>query len=355
MRIMQIVTQMASGGAQSVAFLLHQSFTKRGHESELLFLYMRTPTYRSEPGVASLCDGKPNRLDYARIVGRLYARIRARQPDAVVAHTHYSNVLALSVAQIAGVPIRVAVQHSPVQRYPGISQPADWLCGSWGTYTKQVAVSETVVKSMRNYPSCYRRTVERIYNGIAFDESAGKLARKIVTFQTSGPKILHVGRFSAVKNQGALLEVLEKLPEANLILVGDGECRTAIELRVQGMRLQDRVKFLGEIDPKDVRSVMRSCDLFMFPSIYEAMPMALLEAMATGMPIVASDIPANRELLQNTGLLCELDSEQYAIAASRLIADPAYASELGKRAAERASQFTVEAMADNYEKMLVSS
>ncbi len=355
MRIVQIVTQMASGGAQSVAYLLHQVFRKRGYDSELLFLYMRTPTYRSEPGVACLCDHKPNLLDYTRIVSRLYSWIREHRPDAVVAHTHYSNLLALSVAQFAGVPIRVAVQHSPVQRYPGISQPADWLCGSLGIYTRQVAVSETVVKSMANYPSRYRRTVERIYNGIVFDEGSERPAGKALNFPSGGPTILHVGRFSTVKNHGALLEVLERLPEANLILVGDGECRSAIELRVRQMQLQGRVKFLGEIDPKDVRDVMCACDLFMFPSIYEAMPMALLEAMAAGMPIVASDIPANRELLQGTGLLRELDSEQFASAAGSLIADPVYALELGKRAAERASQFTVEAMADNYEKMLVSS
>jgi glycosyltransferase involved in cell wall biosynthesis len=302
-----------------------------------------------------LCDHKPNALDYVRIARRLHAKIRRCRPDAIVAHTHYANILALCVGWLAHVQIRVAVQHNPVQTYPGISRHADWLCGSLGIYTKQVAVSDVVVKSMEAYPARYRRTVERIYNGITFGEETGELLCKAGVFRHSGPKILHVGRFSAQKNHDALLEVLARLPAASLVLVGDGERKNDIERRVQDMKLQDRVTFLGEIGPKEVRAVMRSCDLFMFPSIYEAMPMALLEAMATGMPIVASDIPANRELVQDAGVLRTLDPEQFASAAMRLFADPKYAADLGKQAAERASQFTVAAMADGYERILLAS
>lgn len=355
MKIVQIVTQMENGGAQRVAYLLHQALQKRGHESELCFLYTKRPTYERESGVCSLFNRQPNGSDYFLIAKRLYSWIRKRRPDAVIAHTHYANILALSVGRLARVRVRVAVQHNPVQTYPGISRQADWLCGVLGIYTKQVAVSDAVVKSMQAYPSRYRRTVERVYNGITFNENGSALLSAQNVVPRSSPKILHVGRFSAQKNHGALLEVLTRLPKASLVLVGDGEDKKFIERRVHDMKLQDRVTFLGEIGPEEVRAVMGLCDLFMFPSFYEAMPMALLEAMATGMPIVASDIPANRELLNGTGLLRTPDPDQFASAAAGLLADSKYASELGKQAAERASHFTVAAMTDGYERILMAS
>jgi glycosyltransferase involved in cell wall biosynthesis len=351
MKIVQIVTQMEGGGAQRVAYLLHRTLEGRGHDSELCFLYVKRPTYLNESGVFYLCDHKPNTLDYLRIAKRLYSWIRGQRPDAIVAHTHYANILALCVGWLAFVKIRVAVQHSPVQKYPGASSCLDLICGTLGVYTQQVAVSDAVVMSMEAYPARYRRTVQRIYNGIVLNEDSEEVFTKNKDPHRS-LRILHVGRFSVEKNHSLLLQTLARLPGVMLVLVGGGKSRKDIERQVQEMKLQDRVTFLGEISPKDVRAVMRSCDLFMFPSIYEAMPMALLEAMATGMPIVASDIPANRELLQDTGLLGSLDPELFASAATSLFDNPTYASELGRQACLRASQFTVTAMADGYERIL---
>jgi glycosyltransferase involved in cell wall biosynthesis len=89
----------------------------------------------------------------------------------------------------------------------------------------------------------------------------------------------------------------------------------------------------------------------MFPSLFEAMPMALLEAMSAGMPIIASDIPANRELLQDCGVLLPPDPAQFAGAAARLLGEQTEAAALGEKAARRAAQFTVDAMADGYEQL----
>jgi len=167
------------------------------------------------------------------------------------------------------------------------------------------------------------------------------------------PRILHVGRLSREKNHEALLKSLQQIPGAYLVLVGDGELRDTLEQHVQAMGLADRVCFMGEITPEEVRAVMNVCDLFMFPSAFEALGLALIEAMAAGMAIVASDIPACREVLQNTGVLVSPTPQELSRAANRFLADTSYAKEMGRRAAERAKMFSLDAMVDGYERLII--
>jgi glycosyltransferase involved in cell wall biosynthesis len=143
------------------------------------------------------------------------------------------------------------------------------------------------------------------------------------------------------------------VPSANLLLVGDGHLRGSLQRQVNTLGLGNRVFFLGELSSTEVRRLMHACDVFMFPSLSEAMPMALLEAMGAGMPIIASDIPANRELLQDCGLVLPPDPQRFASAALRLLAKPREAAVLGERAARRARQFTVDVMADGYESLFL--
>ena len=161
-------------------------------------------------------------------------------------------------------------------------------------------------------PAALQEICSHVYNGIALAQDGCLCRQHLADLPVGRPRILHVGRLSAQKNHEALLKSLQQMSGAYLVLVGDGELRGTLEQQVRSMGLADRVHFLGEVTPEEVRAVMNVCDLFMFPSVYEAMRMALIEAMAAGMPIVASDIPANREVLQNTGYLCPRSSRLVA-------------------------------------------
>jgi glycosyltransferase involved in cell wall biosynthesis len=338
MKVLQIVTQMEAGGAQRIAYLLHEGLRCRGHETELCFLYLKRPTYIGKPGVQVLANQRPSFLGYLLLLVKLFARIRASKPDVIITHTHYANILGQFVGAVAGVRQRLAVHHSILTKYP----------------TTQIAVSNSVVDSMSGYPERYKRTVRTVYNGVAPGQTASVSSPQPANLPEGGLRILHVGRLSREKNHQAILESLQQLPGTNLVLVGDGELRAKLEHEVQILGLGDRVRFLGEITPEEVRAIMGVCDLLMFPSTYEAMPMALLEAMSAGMPIVASDIPANRELLQDCGVLLPPDPTQLAGAAARLFAKRNEAATLGEKAAKRARQFTVDAMADGYENLFLS-
>lgn len=353
MKILQIVTQMEAAGAQRAAYLLHDALRRRGHATELWFLYFKRPAYADKSGVRVLADRRPSLAGYFLLAFKLFAWIRANKPEVLITHTHYANILGQLVGVLAGVKQRMAVHHGILGKYPTLARYADWLLGTVGIYTTQIAVSDSVVDSMSTYPARYKRSVRRVYNGVVAEMDTSLNGKQVASLPASLPKILHVGRLSHEKNHQALFESLVDLPGAHLVLVGNGELRNVLERQAQTMGIANRVHFLGELAHEEVCAVMSACDLFMFPSAYEAMPMALLEAMAAGMAIVASDIPANREVLRDAGVLVSANPLNLSSAARNLLTNLPYATEVKRKAAERARDFSVDAMVDGYEGLLV--
>jgi glycogen synthase len=110
-----------------------------------------------------------------------------------------------------------------------------------------------------------------------------------------GPTLLYVGRLQHAKGADHLVEALADVPEAILLLAGEGPDRAALEARVGELGLSERVRFLGRRD--DVAGLLRGATAFVLPSRSEGLSNALLEALASGAPVVASAIEPNREVL----------------------------------------------------------
>ena len=126
--------------------------------------------------------------------------------------------------------------------------------------------------------------------------------------------VLTVGELTRRKNQKVILHALAQLkdPSVHYVLCGKGDQREALEQLVQELGLGDRVHLLGY--RLDVPEIYRMADCFAFSSIHEGLPFALMEAMQTGLPIVASRIRGNVDLIDDGvgGILCDVhDSEQY--------------------------------------------
>jgi glycosyltransferase involved in cell wall biosynthesis len=181
--------------------------------------------------------------------------------------------------------------------------------------------------------------VLRIYNGVPKPIPSGtpEEIRTRWNLPLSKPLLIHVGRFSRQKNQPFLLDVIARLPETHLVLVGDGELRD--ELMTQIQQRHDLVS---------------ASDVFVFPSRFEAMSMVLLETMHLGIPIVASDIPANRDLLQSSAILLPIDGpERWVTEIGSLLGCRDSAAELGEKERSRVQRFTTNAMAASYRELLI--
>lgn len=149
--------------------------------------------------------------------------------------------------------------------------------------------------------------------------------------------ILCVGRLVPEKGQGVLLEALADLErhgvDARLTLVGDGESRHALEVAAHRLGVADLVRFTGAVGQDEILGLYRDADMFCLPSFAEGVPVVLMEAMATELPVVTTHITGIPELVTDgeSGVLVRPGrADLLADALARLAADPALRHELGR-------------------------
>ncbi|HYI38575.1 MAG TPA: glycosyltransferase family 4 protein [Thermoleophilaceae bacterium] len=159
------------------------------------------------------------------------------------------------------------------------------------------------------------------------------------TAPAGGPvRILYVGRLVSLKGQPVLLDAMARLAEAGveaeLILVGDGPERDALERRAARLGLDGRVAFAGPLGQDEVREHYARADVFCLPSFAEGVPVVLMEAMAAGLPVVTTRIAGVPELVEDgvEGLLTLPGrADDLEAALTRLAADPQLRAEMGRR------------------------
>jgi glycosyltransferase involved in cell wall biosynthesis len=164
-----------------------------------------------------------------------------------------------------------------------------------------------------------------------------------------------VGRLDRQKGVRWLIETaprwLERLPDCDLLLVGEGPERRQIELLCEKKGLSERIRLAGWRG--DVPEILAASDLLVLPSAWEGMPNVILEAMASGLPVVATDVEGVREILGSRAdaqIVAYADSQALTERIVGLMSDRDLAAELAQRNRQRAQEeFTVERMVTAYE------
>jgi len=165
--------------------------------------------------------------------------------------------------------------------------------------------------------------------------------------------IVHVSNFRAVKwvpEAGQIFAKIRRRIAAVLVLVGDGPDRERAESEADRLALRSQVRFLGTVDA--IADVMQAADLFLLPSSSESFGLGALEAMACGVPVVASRVGGLPEVVNDgeTGFLVDpTDLDGYADAAVRLLADDARWKEFSASAVKRATDFSADLIVPRYE------
>lgn len=198
----------------------------------------------------------------------------------------------------------------------------------YATMPTEMAIGDLVPKNRRRF----KVPVEPLSNGVDLSEFTPRQPKAKVMkhfhLQPGRPRVLYVGRVDPEKNIGnvvtAFVEVLAKVPEAELVIVGDGTDCSRLRDLVKGLDLQNSVKFLGRVMLPDIADIYRGSTVFATASETETQGIVLIEAAATGLPLVAVDAGAVSELCQNrkNGTLCRPgDTSAMARALVRILQD----------------------------------
>jgi glycosyltransferase involved in cell wall biosynthesis len=168
----------------------------------------------------------------------------------------------------------------------------------------------------------------------------------------STARLLYVGRISSQKRVNFLTEAMALVHHpAVLTIVGDGEERAMIAAAIP-QDVAPRIHFTGQLSPADTLPYFKQADVFTMASKVEGMPLAILEAMASGLPIVGADVPGIKELISETGVLVKKPSAKaFARCLDTLLAHPETMEELSRKSSLAAKQYSWSALVDHLEQL----
>jgi glycosyltransferase involved in cell wall biosynthesis len=259
------------------------------------------------------------------------------------------DVLGGLAAKMAGVPF-VLSERSSAMAYPGTWK--DQLRERIGRFA--AAIIANSIGGMDYWRSRATNVrLQLIRNGIPMDRIQSVVAGDVKELGLSSQAeiIVFAGRLSPEKNLPTLIAAVEKVlrrrQDAVFLIFGEGPLRGLLEKRTKESAFSRRIRWLGYAP--DLWRWIKSARIFVSVSQFEGNPNAVLEAMAIGCPLVVSDIPAHREILdESSARFCGTDEEEVAAAIGEVLADPPSASARAAAARSRAQDWSIEVAARQY-------
>jgi 1,2-diacylglycerol 3-alpha-glucosyltransferase len=280
--------------------------------------------------------------------------------DLEIIHTMHPFVagrIALAWARQLRIPL-VFTANTQYHRYlhytPLPNRLAQWLVARHvRTFAERadvvLAPGQAMYETLRNYG--YRGQIQNLPNPVDLSRFQGLDAnwvREQFSIPADAPLLVYVGRLTPEKNLEVLLQafrlVLGKLPAAHLLLVGDGAVRPVLEQHAAGLP----VHFAGAVPYAQVGYFLTAADLFVTASTSEVLPMTVLEALATGTPVVAAQSAAARELIEQdvNGMVCAPEARAISEGIMRAFS-PGHIQALQQGARERALVYSLDSLAQS--------
>ena len=349
LRVAHVVTTLAIGGLEKVVLDLARGRTQQDFEASLICLDNAGVLERefSAAGVPVEVIGTSGSVPQR--VWRLSRRLRALAPDVVHTHNPQAHLHGAWAARLAGVPAVVHTKHGRDH----VARPVLAVLGRVATAWTDgfVAVSDDAAQVARDQEHVPPGKLMVVRNGVDLGQF-GAVAR-----QPALPRgrLVTVGRLDPIKDQATMLRAVrmaaDRIPGLRLDIVGDGPSRQDLEALRAALGLDGRVTFLGY--HADVAPLLSAADAFVLSSISEGVSIALLEAMASGLPAIATDVGGNREVIVDgvTGVLTPAGSaEALAEAIVRLESDPAVLERMGLASRRRVEEeFNLHRVVARYE------
>lgn len=293
-RVLQIVTYMGRGGLETMIMNYYRNIDRNKVQFDFLVHRQEEADYDKE--IVAL-GGKIYHMPMLNPFSKSYFNaldsfFKEHKYDIVHCHLDCMSAYPLKIAKKNGVRVRIAHSHNKSQD-KNLKYPIK-------LYSKRL-----IPKYATHLLSCGKEAGDWMFNGkpytilnnaidaqsYRFDKQIREEMREQLGFNQEDFVIGHVGRFNHQKNHNFIIDVFnfvhKKNTAAKLVLVGTGDGQKAIKEKVESLALSDSVLFLG--NRTDVNKILQAMDVFLFPSLYEGLPLSIIEAQAAGLPCVISD------------------------------------------------------------------
>ena len=290
-----------------------------------------------------------DRHGFLEIAALATRELRGRGIDILHSHRYKENLLAALVARRCRIPHLVRTQHGMPEPVPLHKNPKRATLHLLDSLVARHRADRIIAVSREMTALLARRLpaakITLIYNGIDLERVRSAMtpeqAKARLGFAGDTPVIGTAGRLVPIKRLDLLLRAAQQLaqrsPATRFLIVGDGPERQALEELAAGLGIANRVLFSGHRD--DVHDLMRAMDIFTLTSDHEGLPMALLEAMALGIPVVARAVGGMVEVVaEGTGVLVGAASADLAAGYQGLLEDAPARRRMGAAAVEHISR-----------------
>ena len=351
MIIHQVVNDYSqkSGGAERLARAIHVDLLRAGYEAALIGL-IKQPD-RHLKGALSCGLSSPYSLQAFFFLWS-YCLKHIRPDDLVHVHL-FPSTLYMALLKKMGIckASLVTTEHNTYNRRMGIWYGRYLDTFVYSAYTRIIAISEGTQEALSQWLPNISPKLQVINNGarMAFQDYTTRPNPKVVQLVTTA-------RLHPQKNHDTALYALSKLPkELNFrwLIAGQGEEYYRLKELVVSLKLESKVRFLGQVE--EVDKLLAEADIFLLPSRWEGFGLSVVEAMNASLPIVAGDVPGLRELVKGprpTGLLVQpQEPDSIAQAIEQLIQSPQLRSELGKNGFMRSFKYCESQMLRQYRMM----
>jgi glycosyltransferase involved in cell wall biosynthesis len=358
LRVLHIINDLRVGGAEVLLRDLAPRLRDAGIEAEVVALAPSDSFVAAEVRTAGVpLHAHPDGIGFYS--GRHATLLADRMRGFDVAHVHLFPAqwwAAVAAARLPRTerPVLVTTEHNTHNRRRKAPLRAldAWM---YGRYAAVVAISPATAEALNAWVPSTRAKTRVIPNGIDLarftaGEDEGD-ARPDGLPDDARPLAISVGRLEPQKDVPTLLRAVGAVGGLHLALVGDGPLRGELESEARGLGIAERVHFLGR--RPDVPALLRAADVYVQSSAWEGFGLAAVEAMASGLPLVVSDVPGLREVVgDEAGLRFPAGSPaDLAAALRRLLSYPAESRARAEAGRRRAATFSVEACAEAHRRL----
>lgn len=296
-KMVHIVGNLAPGGMGSFLMNLYRNIDRDKVQFDFIVMGEKEVNYHKDAielgaNIYKVTGLSKNPVKYFWEIKNI---IKENKYDIVFRHTDVATIaIDLVAARMGGAKRRIPHSHSTDSKHLTAHKLLRPVLVA--NATEYFACSEPAAEWMYGEKICRNKEYRLVKNGIdlakyAYDPVKRETKRSELGLAEDTFVVGHVGNFVYAKNHLFLLEIFakvtEKKPKAMLLLAGDGELRADIEKKIAELHIQDKVLLLGM--RRDIPDLLQAMDVYLFPSVYEGLPVALVEAQAAGLPCVISD------------------------------------------------------------------